>query len=433
VSVVTGRVSRYDGIGLSETTHGVPGGAGRAEDNPGQERGLGHGSVPESARADETSVPNPPIDPGPILTVSPEEISRFFVRARRDQETERWDVRLDAALREILERANDFVPSEAGGILLDDPRAKLAGIRTPRLTFIAVYGPNSAQLLGRRVPSERGFVGEVYRAGQAARADRLTVEDPLLVTVPPRSAGPPVESIIGVPVIVGESICGVLLLANRRSGGPYSARDSELLRIFAAYMSSSIQNALDAIRARHLARLDHLTGLLNSRYFHVRLQDEIARADREGTELSMLFVDLDNFKLVNDRFGHMAGSWTLREVARLLTENAPPATVLARYGGDEFAAILPNTPLTRAVQTAEHLRHVIAEATLFDMESEPGQPAQMLPGVRASVGVASYRDHLAPGGNQRRRGNVFLRLADSAMYRAKANGRNRVEVAEPEE
>ena len=378
-------------------------------------------------------MPNPPIAPGPILTVSPEEIARFFVRVRRDQDTERWDVRLDAALREILERANDFVPSEAGGILLDDPRAKLAGIRTPRLTFIAVYGPNSGQLLGRRVPSEKGFVGEVYRDGHAARADRLSAEDPLLVTVPPRASGAPVESIIGVPVIVGESICGVLLLANRRSGGPYSARDSELLRIFAAYMSSSIQNALDAIRARALARLDHLTGLFNSRYFHVRLQDEIARADREGTELSMLFVDLDNFKLVNDRFGHMAGSWTLREVARLLTENAPPATVLARYGGDEFAAILPNTPLSRAMQTAEHLRHVIAEATLFDMESEPGQPAQMLPGVRASVGVASYRDHLAPGGNQRRRGNVFLRLADSAMYRAKAAGRNRVEVAEPEE
>jgi diguanylate cyclase (GGDEF)-like protein len=408
-------------------SHGIPIGAG--ENLPASR----NGPVPELVRSDESSVPNPATAPGPIMTVSPEEIARFFVRARRDQDTERWDVRLDAALREILERANDFVPSESGGILLDDPRAKLAGIRTPRLTFIAVYGPNSAQLLGRRVPSERGFVGEVYRVGRAVRADRLILEDPLLATVPPRASGPPVESIIGVPVIVGESICGVLLLANRRSGGPYTARDSELLRIFAAYMSSSIQNALDAIRARALARLDHLTGLFNSRYFHVRLQDEIARADREGTELSMLFLDLDNFKLVNDRFGHMAGSWTLREVARLLTENAPPATVLARYGGDEFAAILPNTPLARAVQTAEHLRRIIAEATLFDMESEPGQPAQMLPGVRASVGVASYRDHLAPGGNQRRRGNVFLRLADSAMYRAKANGRNRVEIAEPEE
>jgi len=236
-----------------------------------------------------------------------------------------------------------------------------------------------------------------------------------------------------VPVIVGESICGVLQLTNRRSGGPYTARDNELLRIFAAYMSSSIQNALDAIRARALARLDHLTGLFNSRYFHMRLQDEIARADHDGTDLSILFVDLDNFKAVNDRFGHMAGSWTLREVARLLSENAPPATVLARYGGDEFVAILPGTPLPRAMQTADNLRRVIAEATLFDVESEPGQPAQLLPGIRASIGVASYREHLAPGGNQRRRENLLLRLADAAMYRAKANGRNRVEVAEAED
>jgi diguanylate cyclase (GGDEF)-like protein len=408
-------------------------GDGRRGDEDLPESKARSGPVPEAIRGEDSSVPNPPAAPGPIQTVSPEEIARFFVRVRRDQDAERWDVRLDAALREILERANDFVPSESGGILLDDPRAKLAGVRTPRLTFIAVYGPNSGQLLGKRLPSERGFVGEIYRSGKAIRADRMVSEDPLMITVPPRASGLPIESIIGVPVIVGESICGVLLLANRRSGGPYRARDSELLRIFAAYMSSSIQNALDAIRARALARLDHLTGLFNSRYFHLRLQDEIARSDREGSELSMLFLDLDNFKLVNDRFGHMAGSWTLREVARLITENAPPTSILARYGGDEFAVILPGTGLQRAVQTAENLRRVIAEATLFDMESEPGLPAQMLPGVRASVGVASYRDHLAPGGNQRRRGNVFLRLADSAMYRAKANGRNRVEIAEAEE
>jgi diguanylate cyclase (GGDEF)-like protein len=391
------------------------------------------GVVPTASMGDEASLPNPPASPGPIMTVSQDEIARFFVRVRRDQDTERWDIRLDGALREILERANEFVPSEAGGILLDDPRAKLAGVRSPRLTFIAVYGPNSTPLLGRRLPSDVGFVSAVYQGGRPARANLLAIDDPLLVTMPPRPSGPPIESIIGVPVIVGESICGCLLLANRRSGGPYSARDSELLRIFAAYMSSSIQNALDAIRARALARLDHLTGLFNSRYLHVRLQDEIARADHESSELSMLFLDLDNFKMVNDRFGHLAGSWTLREVARLLTENAPAGSVIARYGGDEFVVLLPNTSLTRATQTGEHLRRVIADATLFDMESEPGQPAQILPGVRASIGVASYRDHLALGGNQRRRGNVFLRLADSAMYRAKASGRNRVEVAEAEE
>jgi hypothetical protein len=113
--------------------------------------------VPQSPLIEELSIPNPPVEPGPILTLSAEEITRFFVRSRRDQDTERWDVRLDAALREILERANDFVPSEAGGILLDDPRATLAGFRTPRLTFIAVYGPDSGQCLGKRIPSDRGF------------------------------------------------------------------------------------------------------------------------------------------------------------------------------------------------------------------------------------------------------------------------------------
>ncbi len=390
-------------------------------------------SVPEPVRPDDYSIPNPPASPGPIQTLSAEEISRFFVRARRDQDTEHWDVRLDAALREILERANDFVPSEAGGILLDDPRAKLAGVRTPRLTFIAAYGPDSAQLLGKRIPSDRGFVGQVYRSGSPYRTDHVGPDDPLVTMATASVRQRPVDSAIGVPVLVGDSICGVLQLTNRRSGGPYSVRDNELLRIFAAYMSSSIQNALDAIRARALARLDHLTGLFNSRYFHIRLQDEIARADHDGTDLSILFFDLDNFKTVNDRFGHMAGSWTLREVARLLSENAPPAAVLCRYGGDEFVVILPGTPLSRALQTAENLRRTIADATLFDVESEPAQPAQALPGVRASVGVASYREHLAPGGNQRRRENLLLRLADAAMYRAKANGRNRVEAAEAEE
>jgi diguanylate cyclase (GGDEF)-like protein len=388
--------------------------------------------IPQGPLSDDLSVPNPPAEPGPILTLSAEEITRFFVRSRRDQDTERWDVRLDAALREILERANEFVPSEAGGILLDDPRATLAGVRTPRLTFIAVYGPDSGQLLGKRMPSDRGFVGQIYRSGNSYRSDHLDAEDPLL-TVPARASGSAVVSVIGVPVLVGDSICGVLELTNRRSGGPYSARDNELLRIFAAYMSSSIQNALDALRARALARLDHLTGLFNSRYFHVRLQDEIAHADHNGTELCLLFIDLDYFKVVNDRFGHVAGSWTLREVARLLSENAPPATVLARYGGDEFVAILPGAELQRALQTADLLRRVIEEASFFDADTEAVEAAQPLPGVRASIGVASYRDHLAPSGNQRRRENLLLRLADTAMYRAKANGRNRVEVAEAED
>jgi diguanylate cyclase (GGDEF)-like protein len=386
--------------------------------------------VPEPRRrTEEMSVPTPVIPPGPIFTLSPEEIARFFVRARRDQDTEHWDVRLDGTLREILERANDFVPSETGGILLDDPRAKLQGAPAPRLTYIAAFGPGIESVVGKRLPSDRGFAGTVYTTGQPKQTSHLDPDDPLLALTPD------VRSIVAVPIVVGESICGILQLANRRSGTPYTPRDRELLRIFAAYMSSSIQNALDAIRARAQARIDDLTGLANSRYFHTRLGEEIGRADHDGTELSMLFIDLDRFKGVNDMYGHLAGSWTLQKCGRLLAENAPPAALVARYGGDEFVVLLPGADLARAAQTAETLRKAIAEAIFFDLQPENRRtpPPQPPPRITASIGISSYRDHLAPGGTQRRRESTLLRLADSAMYRAKAAGRNQVQIADPED
>jgi diguanylate cyclase (GGDEF)-like protein len=392
------------------------------------------------------------------LTLSSDDIGHFFVRIRRDQDSERWEVRLDAALREILERANDFVPSESGGILLDDPRAKMAGAPAPRLTFIAAFGPGAPEVLGQRLPSDHGICGHVYRTGQPFVTDALAEDDPLVsigsggTTEGARPSVPPVQStaggghdhagsdkvaplfprsILAVPVIVRDSICGVLELTNRLSGSPYTARDKELLRIFAAYMSSSIQNALDAIRNRTLARVDDLTGLYNSRYFHIRLADELARADRDGGELSILFIDLDQLKSVNDRFGHIAGSAVLRDVARVMVDNSLPGSILARYGGDEFVAILPGAKLAQAVQAAESLRRAIENASSLDpFDSASHHP---LPNVTVSLGVASYREHLAPGGTARKRENVLLRLADAAMYRAKSNGRNRVEVSEPED
>jgi diguanylate cyclase (GGDEF)-like protein len=402
--------------------------------------------------------PVPQATPVPprIVTLSSDDIARFFVRVRRDQDTEKWEVRLDAALREILERANDFVPSQSGGVLLDDPRAKLAGSPTPRLTFIAAFGPGAAERLGQRVPSDRGVCGEVYQTGRPFMTDAVADSDPLtnqghgaVSPAEDRPAGDrvgdgpdagaraidfdvrPVQSIIAVPVIVGDSICGVLELTNRLSGTPYSARDKELLRIFAAYISSSIQNALDAIRNRILARVDDLTGLYNSRYFHIRLRDELARADRDGGELCVLFIDLDQLKSVNDRFGHIAGSAILRNVARAMSEEGLPGSVFARYGGDEFVVILPDTKLAQAVHAAEGLRRAIAAARISDPSDSKGHA--QLPQVTASLGVASYRDHLSVGGTAPQRENSLLRLADQAMYGAKAAGRNRVEVAIAEE
>src|SRR6478672_8191992 len=169
------------------------------------ERDPTHPGAPQR-RTEEISIPVPVVTAGPIFTLSPEEIARFFVRVRRDQDTEHWDVRLDATLREILERANDFVPSDAGGILLDDPRAKLAGSPAPRLTFIAAFGPGNGSVVGKRLPSDRGFSGRVYTTGRPKQTDKLEPDDPLLTLTAELGA---IRSMVAVPIVVGESICGI--------------------------------------------------------------------------------------------------------------------------------------------------------------------------------------------------------------------------------
>jgi diguanylate cyclase (GGDEF)-like protein len=366
-----------------------------------------------------------------IVTLAPDEIQRFLMRTRREREPAHWEVRLDAQLREILQRANDFVPSAAGSILLDDPRAKLAGTQANRLTFIAAFGKRAQDLLGQRVPTSRGIAGRIYTSGHPYASPNLSV-DPYFTGEVDLESGFESKSIMGVPVIVGESICGVLELINRLDGRPYEPRDLELLQIFAGYTSSSIQNALDAIRARELARRDDLTGLFNDRFLHSRLHLEIEHAERDGTDLALLFIDLDDFKHINDRHGHLCGSRTLAELGALFAAEAPPGAVCARYGGDEFVIILPGADGTRAVQLAESLRKLIAQHTFLAKPSAEGRPPLCLEGLTASFGVASYHEQVGPQGEIERRENAFLRLADAAMYVAKRTGKDRVVIAEPE-
>lgn len=304
-------------------------------------------------------------------------------------------------------RANDFVPSAAGAILLDDPRSKLAGASPGRLTVIASFGEGvEDRAVGVRVPAEGDVIGKIYQQGE------------------PLIAG----DVIGVPVVLGESICGVLELRGRSCEGGFTQRDLELLRIFAAYISSSIQNALDAFRARELARRDDLTGLYNDRFLHRRLTEEIVRTERDATGLALLFLDLDNFKHVNDTWGHIAGSRTLREVGRLISLTIPPGAVAARYGGDEFVIILPGANSDAGNNVGEAVRAALEATALLCGAQDLGIDMN---GIRitVSVGVASYHEHVGPFGSLERRQNAFLRLADAAMYAAKSASKNRVLLA----
>jgi diguanylate cyclase (GGDEF)-like protein len=362
-----------------------------------------------------------------IETLPPDELAIFLMRYRRGETLERFEPRLDFFLREILAKANEFVPSESGAILLDDPRAKVFGRPCNQLTFIAAFGAQADRLIGEKLVCDRGVAGRVYSTGRSTRCT-VDEEDTEFYAGEDQRTGLRTRSVIGVPVILGNSVCGVLQLINCLGRERYSEEERTLMEIFAGYISSSIQNVLDGIRAKELARRDDLTGLFNDRYFHYRLREEIRRAETGDQELSLLFLDLDRFKEVNDRFGHLEGSRTLHEVGILLDNEVPPGAIAARYGGDEFVIILPQTDLLQAAEIAHRLQQTI-NATHFLTDVERGSDEARVP-ITASMGVASLREHIPPAENSVQRANALIRIADSAMYRAKAEGRNRVIVAQ---
>jgi len=156
--------------------------------------------------------------------------------------------------------------------------------------------------------------------------------------------------------------------------------------------------------------MDGLTGVHNKRYFLEQLDRELSRAARHGRPLAMVMCDIDHFKVVNDEFGHLAGDYVLKEVAQLAKSRLRPDDVVARYGGEELAFILPETDLEGGVQIAEELRQIIATAT-FEFEDEEND-------VTVSCGVAQLDPEWSSFD--------FVKAADAKLYEAKGSGRNRV-------
>ena len=162
-----------------------------------------------------------------------------------------------------------------------------------------------------------------------------------------------------------------------------------------------------------LSNTDHLTGLFNRRYMMEALDKEVQRSIRKCGDLSLIMLDIDHFKEVNDRFGHLQGDIVLQRVALQLKKELRSYDSAARYGGEEFIAILPDSTLQQSIFVADRIRMSIQDTT-FDVQLAPLC-------LTASVGVArfSWEQNMTVDG--------FIKQADDALYRAKANGRNRVE------
>jgi len=369
----------------------------------------------------------------PKINVLPAtELETFLERYRHDTGVPEA---MDAAsfIQEVLQRANAFVPAQAGSVLLDHPFERAGDPAGAALYFIAAFGPSSEALLGASIPTSEGVVGHVYRNGESHLvAD--SHHDPYFYARFDETHAFNTNSLLAVPIRIENSVCGVLEMVNRLDGRPFDERDRALLEIFASYTSVSIQNLLDARRAGAAARSDDLTGLSNDRFFHRRLAEDLDHADAAAGRVALLFMDLDNFKSVNDQHGHLAGSQVLKEVGYLLRRAVrSPRVTLARYGGDEFVIILPGFDTAAATQVAEEIRRAIrGQAFLRGRFSWASGPVDFRGPLTCSVGVAVYPDHVPRSGTSDHRRNQLLRASDQAMYAAKASGKDRVVLAVPD-
>lgn len=358
------------------------------------------------------------------------ELERFLERQKATFSL-RSEFDLDVVLMQILQKAYEFVPSESGSILLDDPVRKRASRKDNDLVFISTFGEGSEQLIGQRLSARDGIAGKVYQTGVPYLSPDVATDENFFGKIDEQT-GFKTHSIVCVPIYIGKTVCGVLELINRSDGRVFTSRDMTLLEIFAGYTSFTLQNSLDAKRAHELAKRDDLTGLYNDRWFHVCLTETLVESDSTGEAATLLFMDLDNFKKINDQHGHLAGSQVLREVGFLLKRviDLDRATV-ARYGGDEFVAVLPQSGLTTGMRVAEEIREAVVHTTFLEREYGFGMPALNLSGVLSiSIGVAVYQPGVASGdGTIDSKKNEILRRADAAMYEAKSLGKGRIVVS----
>ena len=315
------------------------------------------------------------------------------------------DMELDNMLVEIMKKTKHMIDASSWSIFLldeetgefvlekkDEKKKKGSNLKKPRLK-----------------PGE-GIAGWVVKEGIPLIVPDVS-HDERFMSRADRKSERRAQSLICVPVKSKERVIGVMEFA-KRAENPFTKDDLDLLVKLMDYAALSVERVSLYHKMAELAITDDLTKLFNSRYLNRTIEVEIHRCERSRTSVSLIFMDIDYFKQVNDHHGHLVGSKLLVEVSQLLIRSLRSIDIVARYGGDEFVVVLPQTPPDVAAKVAERIRKSIAQTSFLKKDG-------YLIKITASFGVSSYPESAKSK-------EELLKLADEAMYRVKNYTRNGV-------
>jgi diguanylate cyclase (GGDEF)-like protein len=282
---------------------------------------------------------------------------------------------------------------------------------TEELVFEIAVSPAAEQLKKLRLKKGQGIAGWVALHGQPLLIPNVS-EDARFAPQIDQVTAFTTHSIVCVPVQSKSRILGVIQIINSLEEGTFVENDMNILSTIADYAAIAIDNARYFRRIHELVITDDLTGLFNSRYFHELLDQEVERAQRFHSELSLVFIDLDYFKTVNDTHGHLVGSALLTEVGHLIAKNIRKVDSAARYGGDEFVIILPSTSKSGAIIMVSNLRQALRSHCFITGDGHKIR-------ITASYGIATFPDDADSK-------NELVRMADKAMYEVKETTRDNI-------
>jgi diguanylate cyclase (GGDEF)-like protein len=305
---------------------------------------------------------------------------------------------LDALLERIADTLAEIVPYDTLTIYEADETQQI-------LIPVLARDPLAAKILESRGRFGRGITGWAVEHRQAVLSNQAHL-DPRMVNIPGTPPDP--EALISVPLIAGGSVKGVLNVYRVGAEASFTEEELELAKRFGDAASIALDNAHTRAALEHEAQTDSLTGLYNHRFFQERLRSELTRASRAHDSVTLLMFDIDDFKKLNDVYGHATGDQILAALADIVKTSVRASDVVCRIGGEEFAVILPSNTAGDAGGLARRLTDRLA-ATQFEPAGD----------ITISVGISQGPEH---GMNPRE----LVACAEAAMMTAKARGKNRI-------